>query len=181
MRHGMAQSFFQIAQDKEANAELIANLDDVLVGFGKKRKLEQDNLSDVVLANDVFELIAFPEHGNSHVVDLIVVREQTDRAQTDLGFALQPLPQLRCALAGTDEQRFIFAAKNSPRQNRRKIVMREEQGDVEPRNEVEQKDTRNERVLGRDQIKHQQTNASGGFTQAEPMRAGHRAFPKQDF
>ena len=59
--------------------------------------------------------------------------------------------------------------------------MREEQGDVEPRNEVEQKDTRNERVLGRDQIKHQQTDAGGGLAQAESMRAQQFVLQKKVF
>src|SRR6266851_3986183 len=39
--HGMMQSFFQIAQDEEADAKLIANLDDVLVHFGKEREFEE--------------------------------------------------------------------------------------------------------------------------------------------
>ena len=37
--------------------------------------------------------------------------------------------------------------------------MRKEQGDVEPRHEVEEEDTRDECVLGRDQVKEERADA----------------------
>src|SRR5438552_11973946 len=54
MRHRVAQPFLQVAQDEKTNAELVANLNHILVCFGEKRKLEQDDLSDAVIANDIF-------------------------------------------------------------------------------------------------------------------------------
>jgi len=73
VRHRMAQPFFEIAQDEQADAELIANLNHVLIGLGKKREFEQNDLSDAVIANDLFKLIGPAEQRNLRIVDLIVV------------------------------------------------------------------------------------------------------------
>jgi len=47
--------------------------------------------------------------------------------------------------------------------------MREEQGDIEPGNKVEEENSRNERVLGGDEIKNQQAGAGDGLPKTEPM------------
>src|ERR1700730_649397 len=73
VRHGMMQSFFQIAQDEKTDAKLIANLDDVLVRFRKEREFEENDLSNVVVANDLFELLRLAEQRDFRIVDLIVV------------------------------------------------------------------------------------------------------------
>ena len=95
----MTQSFLQIAQDEKADAELIANLNHTLVRFGKEREFEENDLSDLVIANDLLQLLRPAEQRHSHIVDLIVVGNQTNRAQTNLGFTLEPLAELRRALA----------------------------------------------------------------------------------
>ena len=64
---------FEIAQDEKTDAKLIANLNDVLVGLGKKRELKQNHLSNAVVANDIFELIGPAEQWNPQILDLIVV------------------------------------------------------------------------------------------------------------
>src|ERR1700736_3488268 len=99
VRYGMTQSFFQIAQNEEADAELIANLNDALVRLGKEREFEENDLSNTMIANDLFELLRPSEEGNSRIVDLIFVGNQTDGTQTNLGLALPPLAQLYRALA----------------------------------------------------------------------------------
>src|SRR5207302_10090368 len=71
--HGMTQSLFQVAQNEKADAKLITNLNHILVCFGKKRKFEENDLSNVVITDDLFELLGLAEQGNSDVVDLIVV------------------------------------------------------------------------------------------------------------
>src|SRR5438874_973732 len=80
VRHGMTQSFFQIAQNKKANAEVIANLDDVLIRFGKEREFKENDLTDFVIANDLFELGESTEQRNSRIVDFIVVGNQANRS-----------------------------------------------------------------------------------------------------
>src|SRR6266702_4017544 len=167
----MTQPFFEIAQDEKTNAELIANLDHVLVRFGKKRELEENNLSDAVIADDFFELLRAAEQRNAYVVDLIVVGNQADGSKANLGFALQPFTQLGRAPARADQDSFVFAPENPPGQDRRKIIMREEKHDVEPRNEVEQKYTRDECILGSSEIKHQQPDAGRRLPKTEPMRS----------
>ena len=114
VRHRMAQPFFQIAQDEQADAKLIANLDDVLVRFGKEWEFEENDLSNVVIADDLFEVLGPSEEWNSRIVDLFVVRNQTDGPQTDFGFALKPFTQLRGSLARADQKCFVFPTKNSP-------------------------------------------------------------------
>src|SRR6202011_1799617 len=99
VRHGMTQSFFQIAQNEKTNAELIANLNDALVRLGKEREFEENDLSNTMITNDLFELLRPSEEGNSRIVDLMVVGNQTDGTQTNLGLALPPLAQLYRALA----------------------------------------------------------------------------------
>ncbi len=167
----MSKLFLQIAQNEKPDAELIADANDVLVGLGEKWKLEQDYLGDSVFANHFLDLIGRAKHRDSvvAVVDLFI-GDQTDRAQTDLGFALQPIAQLRGPVARTDEHCFFFPPENASRQERREIVMRKEQRDVEPRNKIEEKDSRNERVFGRDQIEDEQADAGDGLAQAQPMR-----------
>src|ERR1700730_12651491 len=59
--------------------------------------------------------------------------------------------------------------------------MREEKCDIEPGNEIEQKDTRNKCVLGRDEIKHQQSSAGGGLPETESMRAQQFVLKKKVF
>ena len=59
--------------------------------------------------------------------------------------------------------------------------MREEEYDVEPRNEIEQEYTRNKCVLGGDEIKHQQSNAGRRLSETEPMRAQQFVLEKKVF
>src|SRR5215471_6793859 len=99
MRNRMAQPFLKVAQDEKTNAELIANLDHVQIFFRKKRELEQDYLVDAVVANDLFELFLSAKHRHIHILNFFVVRNQTDRAKTDLRFPVQPFAQLGGALA----------------------------------------------------------------------------------
>lgn len=47
--------------------------------------------------------------------------------------------------------------------------MREEQRDIEPGNKVEEKHSRNERVLGGDEVKHQHSNTGQGLAKTEAM------------
>src|SRR5437762_1209425 len=133
----MTQLFLEIAQNEKPNAELITNLDHLLVRFGKKRELKENNLSDFVIMDDLFELLRATEQRNAYVVDLIVVGNQADGSKANLGFSLQPFTQLGRALARADQDSFVFPPKNPPGQDRRKIIMREEEYDVEPGNEIE--------------------------------------------
>src|ERR1700730_17493478 len=94
------------------------------------------------------DLIRFAQHRNSLscLVDVLFA-DQTDGAQTDLGLPLQPLAQLFGSATGANQQCFFFVSKNSAGENRWEIIMREQERDIEPRNEVEKENTRNERVL----------------------------------
>ena len=47
--------------------------------------------------------------------------------------------------------------------------MRKEQRHIQPRDEIEEKDARNEGVLRRDQVKHERAGAGNGLAQAEAM------------
>ena len=47
--------------------------------------------------------------------------------------------------------------------------MGEEQRDVEPRDKVEKENSRNERVLGGDEVNHQHADADEGLAKTEPM------------
>src|ERR1700736_3627358 len=49
--------------------------------------------------------------------------------------------------------------------------MREEEGDVEPRNEIKQEYARDKCVLGGDEVKHKQPDAGRRLPKTEPMRA----------
>src|SRR5438132_6628 len=123
-----------------------------------------------MLPNDLLQLMRPAEQGNSEIVDLIFVRNQADCAQTDLGFTLEPVSKLHRRVAGAAQSRFVFAPKNATGQDRRKIVMGEEERDIEPWNEVEQEHARNECVFRRDQIKHEQSDARRRLPKTEPMR-----------
>ena len=52
----MPEALFEIAQDEKTNSKLVAGPDDILVGFGEKRKFEQDRLSDPVFADHSLEV-----------------------------------------------------------------------------------------------------------------------------
>jgi len=49
--------------------------------------------------------------------------------------------------------------------------MGKEEGDIEPRNEIEEEDSRNECIFGGDEIEHQQADAGDGLAHAQPMRS----------
>jgi len=49
--------------------------------------------------------------------------------------------------------------------------MRKEKSDVEPRNEIEEKESRNECIFGGDEIEHQQADAGDGLAHTQPMRS----------
>src|SRR5262249_31194474 len=73
MRHRMTEPFFEIAQDKEADAQLIADLDHILVCLRKNREPEKDHLIDSMLANDLVELLRAAEQRQVGVVNLFVI------------------------------------------------------------------------------------------------------------
>ena len=56
--------------------------------------------------------------------------------------------------------------------------MRKKQRDVKPRHEVEEKDSGDERVLGRDQVENEQANAGNGLAKTEPMLPQQFVLPK---
>ena len=174
MRNRVAQFFLEIADDEQADAEMIAHADDVAVDLGEERKLEHDDLRDPALDDDLFELIGIAQDRNAvlRLFDLLVAN-QADRAQSDIGFAPQPGAQLRRFRGRADQERFFFAraGEDSPGQKGREIMMREKQGDIEPRHEVEEENSRDERVLGRDQVKDERADAGEGLAQTQPMLA----------
>src|SRR6266436_2948376 len=110
----MAKLFFQIAQDQQTNAELVAGLDHVLVGVGEKWKLQQNHLSDSALMDHFLDFIRFAQNRNSVscLVDVLLA-DQTNGAQTDLSLSLQPLAQLFGSATGSNQQRLVFIAENS--------------------------------------------------------------------
>ena len=59
--------------------------------------------------------------------------------------------------------------------------MGKEEGDVEPGNEIEKEKSRNERVLGRDQIKDEHSNTGQSLAEREPMLAEQFALKKISF
>src|SRR5262249_9923542 len=131
------EPFFEIAQDKEADAQLIADLDHILVCLRKNREPEKDHLIDSMLANDLFELLRAAEQRQVGVVNLFVILNQANSAKPDFIIGVNPIALLGSALARTDENGLVFAPENSAGQNRRQIIMRKEQRDIEPRHEVE--------------------------------------------
>jgi len=169
VRDRMSQLFLQIADNEQPDAELIAHANNVLIGLGEG-KLKQDYLGDAALANDLHELVRRTEHGNSlfGLVNLFI-RNQTDCAEPDLGFAPEPIAELSCFLRGTDQQCFLVVLEDAARQDRWQIVMRKEQRDVEPRNKVKEKDSRNERVLRRNQIQDERAGTGNGLAQAQAV------------
>src|ERR1043166_3056317 len=174
MSNGMPELFLEIAQNQQTNSELVADLDNVLVGVGKKRKFQKDHLCDSLVANHLFDFIRFPDHGNSIFgPGNVLFADQTNRSQPDLRLALEPVAELLRPAARADQQSFIFVSENPAGEDRGKEIMGKQARDVEPRDEVEEKYTRNERVLGRDQIDHEQSNAGDGLPKAQPM------WPKQ--
>ena len=95
MRNGMPELLCQIADDEQANAELVANANNIPAHFVEEREFQQDHLGNAVSSDNLFELIGSAEDGNSVLcfVDVFVAN-QTDRAQTDLSFSPQPAPKL---------------------------------------------------------------------------------------
>src|SRR5438270_2636745 len=67
MRNGVPKFFFQIAQDQQTNAKLVANLNDVLVCIGEKREFQEDNLSDSAFSNHFLDFLRLAEDGNTGV------------------------------------------------------------------------------------------------------------------
>ena len=93
-----------------------------------------------------------------------------DGAQADLGFAAQPAAELRRLRGRADEQRFLVTqAENSARQKMREKMMRKEKRDVEPGDKIEKENTRDERVLRRDEIKDERADAGDRLAKREPM------------
>src|SRR5260370_23841791 len=154
MRHRVPEQFLKVAQDEKANAELIAGLDNVLA-LGQARELQQDHLGDGVFTDYFLKLIGCPEHRNSSlaVVDL-VIRDQPDCAQADLGLAQQPILQLCRVAAGTNQKCSLLSPENPAGQQGRKIVIRKKQRDVEPGYKIKEKYSGYERVLRGNQIEY---------------------------
>src|SRR5438270_11772005 len=65
MRDRVPKFFFEIAQDQQTNAKLVANLDDVLVCIGEKREFQKDDLSDSAFSNDLLDFVRPAEDGNT--------------------------------------------------------------------------------------------------------------------
>src|SRR5712691_8594986 len=59
--------------------------------------------------------------------------------------------------------------------------MREEEDDVEPRNEIEQEYARNKCVLGGDEVEYEQTDAGRRLPETEAMRAQQFVLEKKVF
>ncbi len=126
VRHGMPQLFLQIADNDEPDAELIANANDIAVDLGEERELQQNDLGDAELPNYLLEFFAGAENRDSvfGLVDLLIA-DQTDGAQPDLGLTTEPLSQLGRFAAGTHQQSFFIpsAGEDSACQKRRQIVV----------------------------------------------------------
>ena len=144
------------------------------VDLGEKRKLQHDDLGDAALDDDLFEVVGIAQNGDAVLCffDSLIANEP-DGAQPDVRLAPQPAAQLRGFFGRPDEKRFFLAraGENSPGQKGGQIMMREEQGDVEPGNEIEEENSRDEGVLGRDQIKDEGADAGEDLPQTQPMLA----------
>src|SRR2546430_417877 len=134
-----------------------------------------------MFADDLLEVVWTAEERYVDVVDLRIFGNEADCAKTDFGFALQPVAQLRGALTRTDKERSVFAAKDPARKNRRKIIVRKEQRDVQPWHEVEQEHAGDKRVFRGDEIKHKQTDARRGLAKTEPVRPQQFVLQKEIF
>src|SRR5688572_25935014 len=170
----MPQLFLEIADDEQPDPEVIANPDDVPVDLGEKGELQHDDLRDPALDDDLFEVVGIAQHRDAVLgfFDFLVA-DEADRPQTDVRLAPQPAAQLRGFGGRSHQNRFFLARtrENSPGEKLGEVVMGEEQRDIEPWDEVEEENTRDERVLGRDQIKDQRPDAGEGLAQAQPMLA----------
>ena len=172
MRHGMAQFFFEIAHDQEPDADPIANLDDLAIGFGEKRELQHDHLGYAAFDDDLFERVGTAQHRNAFVGSLNwFVGNQADRSQPDIRLSPQPGPQLRRFRARPDKDRLFFAraGEDSAGEKLGQVMMGKEQSDVEPRHEIEEEQPGDERVLRRDQIENEGADTGEGLAQTEPM------------
>ena len=117
------------------------------------------------------------------------IANDADRAQPHLGLAPQPTAQLGGLRRRADEQRLFFPAKNSASEKFRQKVMRKEERDIEPGEEVEEENSRNERVLRCDQIKDEHADTGECLAEGEAMLAeefalekiSFRAFPAERF
>ena len=172
VRDRMSQLFLQIADNEQPDAELIADANNIAVDLGEEGKFQQNDLGDAKLPDYFLEFAGAAENRYSIFgpVDLFFTN-QSDGAQSDFCFASQPAAKLSCFTRRTYQESFLFAQprENSARQKRRKIVMREEQGDIEPGNKVKEENSRNEGVLGGDEIKNQQAGAGDSLPKTEPM------------
>ena len=172
VRHGMAQFLLEIAHDEQPHAEMIADADDVTVDLGEERKLQHDDLRHPALDKDLFEIFRMAEHGNAvlRLLDLLVA-DEADGAQADIRFAPQPAPQLGRFQSRSNQNGFLLprAGKDSPGEKLRQVVMRKKKRDIKPRDKVEEEKSRDERVLGRDQIEDQRADAGEGLAQAQPV------------
>ena len=172
MGHRMAQPFLEITDNEQANAQLVTDPDNVAFIVSNKWKLEQNDLSDPALAHNFIELIRCAENGNSAIggFDLFVA-DQSKRAQSEIRLASQPVAELGRSMSGTDEQSFLIAdtAEKAAHQKLRQVMMRKEQGDVEPRHKIEKENARDKSVFCPNGIKNEHAHAGNGLTQAEPM------------
>ena len=100
-----------------------------------------------------------------------LVADQPDRAQPDIGLSPQPGAQLRRFRAGPDQEGLFFPCpgEDAPGKELRQVMVRKQQGDVKPRHEVEEENSRNERVLGRDQVKDECAGAGESLAQTQAM------------
>src|SRR5206468_1315182 len=117
------------------------------------------------------------------------IANDADRAQSHLGLAPQPAAQLGGLGRRADEQRLFFPAKNSAGEKFRQKMVRKEERDIKPGEEVEEENSRNERVLRCDQIEDKYASTGEGLAEGEAMLAeefalekiSFRAFPAERF
>ena len=175
MGDGMAEFFLEVAQDQKPDAELIAGLDDVAIDLGEERELEQDDLGDVVFAHDAFDIVAVGRgRGMPSGVCSIGSSVRRPMVRKPISDLRRSQPRI-CSVFAAVPMRRVFSRRsrleNAAGEERRKVVMREEQSDVEPGDEVEKENARDEGVLRRDEIKDERDDAGEGLAKREPVLA----------
>src|ERR1700736_4543304 len=155
MGNRMTKPFLEVAQNKQTNTDVIANMDHILVCFAQ-REFEQDDLGDASVANNALELLGCAEqrHVVSRRVDALITNNPNG-PKTDLGFAPQPIPQRDCLFWRSHQQSSFLAPENAAGQHTWEVMMREKERDIEPRHKIEEENSGNERVFGGDEINDQ--------------------------
>ncbi len=186
----MAELFLQVAHHHEPDPELIAGRDQVPVQFGELRELEHDHLGHAKFLDGAPKAVRTTEHGD--LVFRAIERflaNNADRPQAHLRLAPEPAAKLRGLRGRADEESFFFPPKNFSGQKFRQEMVGKQERDIKPGDEIEEENSRDEAVLGRDQVKDEQADAGKGLAQGEAMLAQQfalekislRAFPAERF